>query len=67
MEKKIGETFEYDGSIYEVQLETSGCTNCGLYYFNCGGDALELGLIPSCDGYHRHDGKDVVFVKKEEK
>ncbi|MGL5749743.1 MAG: hypothetical protein ACRCXT_04400 [Paraclostridium sp.] len=68
MDKKIGETFEYDGRIYEV-IEDVDDLLCDICHFNSDKYSCEYvnREVCNCDRNDRYDSKDVVFIKKEEK
>lgn len=70
MERKIGETFEYNGKTYKVvEVATNTCIGCTFegvcpHFSDIDEDGLE-----DCVGESRTDGKDIIFVevKPEEK
>ena len=64
MERKIGETFEYNGKTFKiVEAATNTCIGCafegGCPHFS---DVDEDGL-EDCVGDSRTDGKDIIFVE----
>jgi hypothetical protein len=63
MERKIGETFEYQGKIYKV-AEFDDCRNCAFRYINC--SSLKS-IIGNCMDFLRNDGINVKFeeIKKD--
>ena len=63
MERKIGETFEYEGKKIEVRAAIHGCDGC-FYKGKCRiNSAVSLG---SCAAGDRTDKKYVVFVEVEQ-
>ena len=63
MERKIGETFEYEGKKLEVKAAIHGCDGC-FYKGKCRiNSAVSLG---SCAAGDRTDKKHVVFVEVEQ-
>ena len=63
MERKIGETFEYEGKKIEVRAAIHGCDGC-FYKGKCRiNSAVSLG---SCAAGDRTDKKHVVFVEVEQ-
>lgn len=57
MERKIGETFEYQGKTYKV-AEFDDCRNCAFIHINC----TSLNSITgNCIGFLRNDGANVKF------
>ena len=70
MERKIGETFNYDGVKLKVveDMNTVPCKCCYLYddfYNACLEDETELDSLGFCAGYDRKEGKNVLFKKVE--
>ena len=63
MERKIGETFEYEGKKIEVRAAIHGCDGCFLEE-QCCIDAAEL--LGTCGFGDRTDKKDVIFVEIQE-
>lgn len=63
MERKIGETFEYQGKIYKV-AEFDDCRNCAFRYINC---YFLKSIIGNCMDFLRNDGINVKFeeIKKD--
>lgn len=57
MERKIGETFEFEGKTYKV-VKFNGCTNCAFKYNNCHNLTPVIG---NCIDYQRSDGAKVMF------
>lgn len=63
MERKIGETFEYEGKKIEVKASIHGCDGCFLQEKCC----VELTeIVGICGATERTDKKDVVFVEVQE-
>ncbi len=62
MERKIGETFKYDGKTYKAIEEVTGCgcTGCAFENKGCINLWAELGV---CGGDVREDKKGVIFIK----
>ena len=61
MERKIGETFEFEGKIYKV-VKFNGCGNCAFRYNDC----PNLGpVIGNCMDLVRSDGVKVMFKEIE--
>ena len=61
MERKIGETFEYEGHKLKVVDEgTCKCNECIFYRREC---SLIRNVIGSCSEVHRTDKKSVIFVE----
>lgn len=61
MEKKIGETFEFEGKTYKV-VKFNGCGNCAFRYNDC----PDLGhIIGNCMDLVRSDGVKVMFKETE--
>ena len=61
MERKIGETFEFEGKIYKV-VKFNGCGNCAFRYNDC----PDLGpVIGNCMDLVRSDGVKVMFKETE--
>lgn len=57
MERKIGETFEYQGKTYKV-AEFDDCRNCAFIHINC---ASLRSITGSCMYFLRNDGVSVKF------
>ena len=61
MERKIGETFEYDGKkLKVVDKDDSKCDECFFYNKNC---TYKKDVIGFCSKEFRTDVKSVMFVK----
>ena len=61
MERKIGDTFEFEGRKLQVKESASnGCDGC-FFYMKC--SSITMGLSGECEVDARDDGKDVVFVE----
>lgn len=61
MERKIGETFEFEGKTYKV-VKFNGCGNCAFRYNDC----PDLGpIIGNCMDLVRSDGVKVMFKETE--
>lgn len=61
MERKIGETFEFEGKTYKV-VKFNGCGNCAFRYNDC----PDLGsVIGNCMDLVRNDGVKVMFKETE--
>ena len=61
MERKIGETFEFEGKKLKVVDEgTCKCNECIFYRREC---SLIRNVIGSCSEVHRTDKKSVIFVE----
>ena len=63
MERKIGETFEYEGKKIEVKAASRACDGCFLEEKCCIDLAVLLG---TCGAGDRTDKKDVIFVEIQE-
>ena len=63
MERKIGETFEYEGKKIEVKAASRACDGC-FFYMKC--SSITMGLSGECEVDARDDGKDVIFVEIQE-
>ena len=63
MERKIGETFEFEGKKIEVKAASNGCDGCFLKEKCCIDSADLLGR---CGAGDRTDGKNVIFVDVQE-
>ena len=63
MERKIGETFEFEGKKIEVRAASRGCDGCFLKEKCCIGLA---DLVGKCDAGGREDNKNVIFVEVQE-
>lgn len=57
MERKIGETFEYQGKTYKV-AEFDDCRNCAFRYINC---SSLRSITGNCMDFLRNDGANVIF------
>lgn len=57
MERKIGETFEFEGKTYKV-VKFNGCANCAFKYNNCPNLTPVIG---NCIDFQRSDGAKVMF------
>lgn len=61
MERKIGETFEYEGKVFKVkEVEENICNSC---FFNAKCTTKTIKLSGECDGDFREDEKAVIFVE----
>ena len=63
MERKIGETFEYDGvrlKVVEGRNQLS-CAGCYIYDAGYDCDVTALEALGFCAGHDREDGKNVLF------
>ena len=64
MERKIGETFEYEGKTFRVKEdENYGCHGC-FFYKRCTLSVIKM--VGQCDPDCRTDGKNVIFVEVRE-
>ena len=64
MERKIGDTFEFEGKKLQVKESASnGCDGC-FFYMKC--SSITMGLSGECEVDVRDDGKDVIFVEVQE-
>lgn len=63
MERKIGETFEFEGKKIEVKAASNGCDGCFLKE-KCCIDSADL--VGTCGAGDRTDKKHVVFVELQE-
>ena len=63
MERKIGETFEFEGKKLEVKAASRACDGCFLEE-KCCIDSAEL--LGTCGFRDRTDKKDVIFVEVQE-
>ena len=63
MERKIGETFEFEGKKIEVKAASNGCDGCFLEE-KCCIDSADL--VGTCGAGDRTDKKHVVFVEVQE-
>ena len=63
MERKIGETFEFEGKKIEVRAASRACDGCFLEE-KCCIDSAEL--LGTCGFGDRSDKKDVIFVEIQE-
>ena len=63
MERKIGETFEFEGKTLQVKANDNGCEGC-IFNVKCTrGIKSVTGL---CGSIYRDDKKDVIFVEVQE-
>lgn len=64
MERKIGDTFNYEGTLIKVEesRNTGGCPDCIFHNQPCWEDNIR-NLTGDCDEMYRKDGKNVIFVK----
>ena len=65
MERKIGETFEFEGKTY-VTHAGKGCEGCAFKYEDCSVGKLS-NCIGECCPSSRKDHKSVIFVEVEER
>ena len=64
MERKIGDTFEFEGKKLQVKESASnGCDGC-FFCMKC--SSITMGLSGECEVDARDDGKDVIFVEIQE-
>ena len=63
MERKIGETFEFEGKKLIVNEIRSGCKDC-FFEGKCRVELTEI--VGICGARDRTDKKDVVFVEVQE-
>lgn len=64
MERKIGETFEYEGKTLKVKEDKNGsCHDC---FFNKKCTLPVIKIVGKCDAGGREDNKGVVFVEVQE-
>ena len=64
MERKIGDTFEFEGKKLQVKESASnGCDGC-FFYMKC--SSITIGLSGECEVDARDDGKDFIFVEVQE-
>ena len=64
MERKIGDTFEFEGKKLQVKESASnGCDGC-FFHMKC--SSITMGLSGECEVDARDDGKDVIFVEVQE-
>ena len=64
MERKIGETFEFEGKKLQVKESEEG--SCNFCFFNAECKNRNLHVSGACDGAWRDDGKNVIFVEVQE-
>ena len=64
MERKIGETFEFEGKKFEVKAAICGCDGC---FFDTNCLSKNMKLSGECEGSDRYDRKDVIFVEVQER
>ena len=62
MQRKIGETFEYQGKTYKV-AEFDDCRNCAFRYIDCPSSRFIMG---NCKASLRNDGVNVKFEEVKE-
>lgn len=65
MERKIGETFEFEGKTYVARVG-EGCEGCAFKYEDCSVGKLS-NCIGECCPSLRKDHKSVIFVEVEER
>ena len=65
MERKIGETFEFEGKTYVARVG-KGCEGCAFKYEDCSVGKLS-NCIGECCPSSRKDHKSVIFVEVEER
>ena len=64
MERKIGETFEYEGKTLKVKEDKNGsCHDC---FFNKKCTLPVIKIVGKCDADNREDGKSIIFVEVQE-
>lgn len=64
MERKIGETFEFEGKKLQVKESEEG--SCNFCFFNEECKNRNLHVSGACDGAWRDDKKNVIFVEVQE-
>ena len=64
MERKIGETFEFEGKTY-VTRAGEGCKKCAFIDANCT-SKVYFDVIGECSQSERTDHKPVIFIEVEE-
>ena len=64
MERKIGETFEYEGK--ELQVKGSACSSCNGCFFEGRCSSLRKEVTGHCQFEYRTDNKEVIFVEVQE-
>ena len=64
MERKIGETFEFEGKTYATRVG-KGCKKCAFIDANCT-SKVHFDVIGECCQSERTDHKPVIFVEVEE-
>ena len=62
MERKIGETFEYQGKTYKV-AEFDDCRNCAFIHINC---SSLRSITGNCMDFLRNDGANVKFEEMKD-
>lgn len=63
MERKIGDTFEFEGRKLEVRADNCGCVGC---FFDTKCLIENMKLCGECEADGRDDGKGVIFVEVQE-
>lgn len=63
MERKIGDTFEYQGKIYKV-AKFDDCRNCAFIHINC---SSLRSITGNCMYFLRNDGVNVKFEEIKKK
>lgn len=63
MERKIGDTFEFEGRKLEVRADNRGCDGC---FFDTKCLSENMKLSGECEADWRDDGKGVIFVEVQE-
>lgn len=63
MERKIGETFEFEGRKLEVRADNCGCDGC---FFDTKCLIENMKLCGECEADGRDDGNGVIFVEVQE-
>lgn len=64
MERKIGETFEFEGKTYVARVG-KGCKKCAFIDANCT-TKVHFNILGECCQSERTDHKPVIFVEVEE-
>lgn len=64
MERKIGETFEYEGK--KLQVKGSACSGCNGCFFEGRCSSLRKEVTGHCQFEYRTDNKEVIFVEVQE-
>ena len=65
IERKIGETFEFEGK--KIIVKAASSDECDGCFFNTKCTLKSRKLSGECDRDWRNDGKSVLFVEKQEK